>query len=279
MKLAAIAIPVSLFIAVTSAQGRSLAERAQPYLESARAAGSAFVNVSAASGMPNISADSLVTAFGSNLAPRTEVGVAPYPTALGGATIQVTDALGVTRTAQLLYVSPAQIDYLMPAGTASGTATIHIVGQNGTDLSSSAQIQTVAPGLFTANANGSGVIAATAYRLVDLRLPGPVTVFQCGADPGSCVSVPIDIGVDAPVFVTLYMTGLRGRTGDSDVSVTIGGQSVPIRSITPGDDSGALAGIDQVVVLLPLSLRGSGEVDVVVTVGATRSNTGRINIQ
>jgi len=49
-----------------------------PYLESAQAAGDAFVNVSSASGMPNISADSRVTAIGANLAQRTEASGPPY---------------------------------------------------------------------------------------------------------------------------------------------------------------------------------------------------------
>lgn len=257
----------------------SLADRAKPYLEKARATGSAFVTVSAASGLPNLSADSLVSAFGSNLAPRTEIGVAPFPTSLGGISLQVVDSAGIIRLAQLLYVSPTQIDYLIPAGTAAGTATMNIADGTGSVLSSTGQIQRVAPGLFTANANGQGVIAATAYRMVDLVRPAPVTLFQCGDAPGTCVSVPIDVGVDAPVYVTLYTTGLRGRSDDSEVSVTIAGQRVLVRSITSEDDSTGLAGIDEVVIGIPISLRGTGEADLVVSAGTATSNAGRINIQ
>ena len=257
----------------------ALLERAKPYLDAARAAGNAFVSVSAASLIPNLAPDSLGSALGDNLAPRTEIGTAPYPTSLGGISLTVVDSTGVTRVAQLLYVSPNQINYVVPAGTATGNATMNILDGAGNFQSSTSQIQAVAPGLFTANEDGKGVVAATAYRLVDLQIQGPVRVYQCLDAPGSCVSVPMDTGLDAPVFVTFYTTGLRGRSSDSALNVTIGGQSIPVRSISSLDDSGPSAGIDQVLVVLPLSLRGSGEVDVLISVDGTTSNNGTINTQ
>lgn len=257
-----------------------LKQRVQPYLDSARAAGSAFVSISAASGMPNLSPDSLATAIGSNLAARTEVGTAPYPTTLGGISLQVVDSAGAIRLAPLLYVSPQQVNYLIPASTLPGSATMNIVDSSGNSLSSTAQIQTVAPGLFTANEDGMGVVAATAYHTI---APGtrqfPVQVYQCLDRPGTCKSVPIDLGIDTPTFVDLFMTGLRGRSNDSAVTLTIGSQTVAIDSITDDDDAGAAAGIDEVLVGLPLSLRGSGEVNVVISVDGKTSNTARINIQ
>jgi uncharacterized protein (TIGR03437 family) len=256
-----------------------LLERAKPYLEAAQAAGNAFVNVSSASGLPNIAADSLATVFGSSLAQTTETGAAPYPTSLGGISLQVVDKNGVLRLAQLLYVSPSQINYLIPAGTSPGLTTTNIVEAAGNILTSTAQIQSVAPGLFTANGNGQGVVSVTAYRLVDLVISAPVIVYQCLDVPGTCQSVPINLGVDSPVFVTFYTTGLRGRSSDAAVSVSIGSQSVAVRSITSGDDSSVAAGLDAILVGLPLSLRGSGEVDVVILVDGMSSNHGTINIQ
>jgi uncharacterized protein (TIGR03437 family) len=114
---------------------------------------------------------------------------------------------------------------------------------------------------------------------VDLQIPGPVTVYQCGGTPVTCQSVPIDVGLDSPVYVTFYTTGLRGRSSDAAVSVTIGGQSVPVRSIIADDDSRVQAGVDEIAVVLPLSLRGSGEVEVVISVDGATSNRGTINIQ
>jgi uncharacterized protein (TIGR03437 family) len=258
---------------------QTLEQRARPYLVSALAAGNAFVSVSAASGMPNLAAESLATIFGPNLAPRTATGTASYPTTLGGISLHVVDSAGVDRPAQLLYVSPAQINYIVPAGTATGTAGVNIVNQSGGMLRGAAQIQKTAPGLFTANANGEGVVAATAYStVIPTTMTYPVEVFECGSAPGSCFSVPIDPGVDRPVSVVLYATGLRGRSSDSAVKVTIGGTQVAVVSIGSFDSSDRFAGIDQVTITGLLNLRGSGEVDIVISADGATSNTGRINI-
>jgi uncharacterized protein (TIGR03437 family) len=229
--------------------------------------------------MPNIAPDSLATAFGSNLAPRMETGSAPYPTMLGGISLRVVDSAGAARLAPLLFVSPAQLNYLVPKDTAPGTATIEIVDASGNALTSHSQIQTVAPGLFTANANGQGVVAAKAIQTIaPADFGGPVPVYECGSAPGSCVSVPIRLGIDTPIFVTFYATGLRGRSSDAAVKVRIDGQDVPVRSISAADDASAQAGVDEVTVVLVLSLRNSGETDVTIAVHGTTSNAGRINV-
>jgi uncharacterized protein (TIGR03437 family) len=264
---------------LAGAQTGTLRDRAKPYLESALDAGQSFAIVSAASAMPNISQDSLAAVLGQNLSSQTATGTAPYPTSLGGISLQVVDSAGAVRVATLLYVSPEQINFLVPPGTAAGTATINI--NNGTDnpLTGTAQIQAVAPALFTANENGQGVVSATAYRTVlPTTLAVPIAVYQCLDAPGSCQSVPIGLGVDTPVFVTVNATGLRGRSGDAAVHLTIAGQQVTIQTINALDDGGANAGIDQLFFPVPLSLRSSGEVDMIVTVDGTTSNTARINI-
>jgi uncharacterized protein (TIGR03437 family) len=92
------------------------------------------------------------------------------------------------------------------------------------------------------------------------------------------VSVPISLGVDVAAFVTVNATDLRGRSSDAAVQLTIGEQKVAIQSINALDDSGPSAGVDQLFFPVPLTLRGSGEVDMVVTVDGTTSNTARINI-
>lgn len=259
---------------------QTLEMRAKPYLVSALAAGNAFVSVSAASGMPGLAAESLATIFGPNLAPRTAIGSPPYPANLGGISLHIVDSAGVDRSAQLLYVSPAQINYIVPAGTATGSAAVNIVNGARDVLRGAAQILRTAPGLFTANANGEGVVAATAYAVaIPTTLAYPVEVFQCGAAPGSCVSVPIDPGIDRPVAVVLYATGLRGRSSDSAVTVTIGGREVPVVSIGSYQPSDRFAGVDQVTITGLLGVRGIGEADIVIAADGAQSNAGKINIQ
>jgi len=218
---------------VAGAQTETLRDRAKPYLESALDAGQSFVVISAASAMPNMSADSLAAVLGQNLASQTATGTAPYATSLGGISLQVVDSAGAVRVAPLLYVSPTQINFLVPPGSAAGTATVNIVNGTANPLTGTAQIQAVAPGLFTANENGQGVVSATAYRTVlPTTLAVPIAVYQCLDAPGSCQSVPISLGVDTPVFVTVNATGLRGRSSDSAVHLTIGGSRLQCRRST-----------------------------------------------
>ena len=277
MKVSAVILSV---LAVAAMGGQSIRERVQPSLLRALDSGSSFVGVSAASGDPVVAPSSLVSLYGPSLATQTALAQAPYPTSLGGVSAQVTDSAGNSKPAQLLYVSPEQINLVMPPGVAAGPATVSLSNGGGT-LRGGVQNQAVAPALFTANMNGQGVVAATAYRSIapNPAVAGPVAVFQCGTAPDSCQSVPIDPGLDTPVTITLYATGLQGRSSDSAVTLTIGTMMVPIKSITSLDGGGPMAGIDEVTFLLVLNLRGSGEVNIFLTVDGVNSNTARINIQ
>jgi uncharacterized protein (TIGR03437 family) len=172
------------------------------------AAGDSFVVVSAASGAPVVAPGSLASLLGPSLASRTEAGSAPYLTSLGGVGVQIVDSSGKSGALRLLYVSPEQINFFVPSDIASGAATINIINGTGNVPSGTVHVQPVAPALLTANGNGQGVVAATAYATaIPSTITAPVPVFQCGAAPGSCVGVPIDPGVDRPVTITLYGTG------------------------------------------------------------------------
>jgi uncharacterized protein (TIGR03437 family) len=262
-----------------AAPQQSMAERVKPYLDRALASGSAFVTVSAASGTPAVAPGSLASIFGPNVAAQTASGTAPYPTSLGGVSLQIVDAAGTSQSAELLYVSPGQINYFVPANTAAGNATISLTNGTGNVLSGTAMVQALAPALFTANGDGEGVVAANAYRtVIPTGVATPTDVFQCGTTPGSCVAVPIDVGLDAPVTVTAYATGVLGSSDTAAVTVTIGSTVLPV-SVTSMDSSGPLAGINLVTFGLPLGLRGSGTVDIFLTVDGMPSNHAQIDIQ
>src|SRR5690348_1284044 len=149
-----------LFLAAAAMRGQTMKERVQPYLAQALDAGGSFAAVSAASGDPRLAPNSLGSLYGPNIAAQTAFGVAPYPTNLGGVSVQVVDSAGNSQAAPLLYVSPEQINFVMPSGMADGPATINV--SNGASmLTGSVRNQSVAPALFTANMNGQGVVAAT----------------------------------------------------------------------------------------------------------------------
>jgi uncharacterized protein (TIGR03437 family) len=121
------------------------------------------------------------------------------------------------------------------------------------------------------------VAAATAVRrIAGSDVSGDVQVFKCDASGANCAAVPIDTGLDAPVYLTLYGTGIRNRSSLDNVTVTIGGVKVPVLYAGP---QGSYPGLDQVNVALTLELRGKGEVDAVLTVDGQTANPVRIAIQ
>jgi uncharacterized protein (TIGR03437 family) len=184
--------------------------------------------------------------------------------------VSVTDSQGVSRQAVVIYASPQLINFVVPDGTAAGVATLTITGGSTTQVATTT-IQNVVPRLFSMNSNGMGVAAAIALQT---QRQTPVPVFQCGAS--GCVSVPIDLNIGGPTFLSLYGTGIRNRSSLTNVKVTINGASVPVlyAGVQP-----TYAGLDQVNVSLPLTLRGAGESNVVVTVDGQISNAVTINIR
>lgn len=223
-----------------------------------------------------VAPESLASLYGANLAAAAAVAPShPLPLSLGGATVMVTDAAGAQRQAALHYVSPTQINLLVPAGTAAGTARFTVTSA-GRSQEFAGTVAPVAPRLYTMNGAGTGVAAATAIAVADAapNVQNPVAVFRCTAS--GCVALPIRLSAGTTVYVTLYGTGIRGRSALPRVSVTVNGMSVAAlyAGPTPGYD-----GLDQVNVPLPLSLRGSGEADVVLAVEGQSSNVAKLLIE
>ena len=236
----------------------------------------AFRVQSAAASSTTVAPDSLASMFGANLAASTDRATTlPLPTSLAGVNALVKDSAGVERSAPLIYVSPGQINFIVPAGTAPGVATFSIANGAAT-VTAPARVQNTAPALFSMNGTGIGVAAATAIRtqVANPQLQTPVPVFEC--DHAGCVAMPIDLGLDTPIFLTLYGTGIRNRSNLDGVKVTIHGVSVPVMFAGPQPD---FLGLDQVNVALPLELRGSGQSEVVLTMDGQASNAVTINVR
>jgi uncharacterized protein (TIGR03437 family) len=220
---------------------------------------------SAAAPLSAVAPNSLASMYGTNLTAGT---------ALAGVTLTVTDSNGVMRIAPILYASSTQINFVVPDGSSSGPASFQATS-GATTQTAAGTIQPVAPALFSMNGAGNGVAAATAIRVqaANPLLQSPVSVFQC--DSSGCVSVPIDLGLDTPVYVSFYGTGIRNRTSLANVDVKINNISVPVLYAGPAP---GFTGLDQVNVGLLLTLRGSKETNVVLTVDGQKSNTVTINI-
>jgi uncharacterized protein (TIGR03437 family) len=160
-----------------------------------------------------VSPASMVSAFGSDLAPRLEVATSiPLPTVLADTELRVRDSAGIERTAPLIAVSPGQVNYLVPEDTTPGPASVTVTNGGRVAGSGTLLVDTVAPGIFTANANGAGAAAAVAVRIAPDGSQTPQLLFDCSAGPGRCAPVTIDFGGPGDqVVVLLFGTGIRGR--------------------------------------------------------------------
>ncbi len=185
---------------------------------------------------------SWVALFGEHLAPRFFMP-AGLTQAAELTSVTITDRNGLTKPATLQFVSPNHINILMPDNLASGPGRLQVRTWLGsTELP--IEMQPVAPALFTANASGSGLAAATWLRV----LPDGTRT------EGFVSTEPLDLSA-GQLYLSFYGSGIRNQTS---ASVRIGGSPVPVLGALA---QGQFAGLDQVVVgPLPNSLAGRGEV-------------------
>ncbi len=231
--------------------------------------------VSSANFQPGpVAPQELVTAFGTGFASQEITAQSqPLPPILGDTSIAITDSTGTVRTAPLVYVSPAQASFLIPAGAASGAASLTVMRAGTVVLTGKITIAAIAPGLYSMNSNGAGVAAAVALQANGAGTLGQLQVFSCqpGA-PLSCLSSPLSLS-GGTVYLSLYGTGIRGA---SAVQAFVAGQSVPVLYAGP---QGNFAGLDQVNLSLPPTLAGTGEASVYIVADGTASNMVTIKLQ
>jgi uncharacterized protein (TIGR03437 family) len=135
-----------------SIQPRGGADRAQLGTLGAHAGAAVMTSVSAAAGEA-VAPDSLVSGYGLNL---------------GSGVVEVKDASGAVRTAAVLYASPLQINYVLPAGTAPGLAEVVVRSDARATAWGTARVQAIAPALF----NASEMVRAGERRFLILYATG-----------------------------------------------------------------------------------------------------------
>jgi uncharacterized protein (TIGR03437 family) len=231
------------------------------------------VALSTAGQVEPFAAQSIVSAYGTNLAAGTAPATSlPLPTSLDGTTVTVKDSAGVARIAPLFYVSPSQVNFEIPADTATGTATVSIQNQGGTVQTATIQIGNVSPGLFQLNPP-NGLVAAWELPVVSGTQQPLQPVYQIVS--GSVVALPINLGPSTEqVYLEMYGTGIRDA---QNVTVTVANMSVPVLYSGPAP---GFAGEDQVNVgPMPQSLAGAGSVTIVLTADGQAANVVNVTIQ
>jgi len=140
----------------------------------------------------------------------------------------------------------ASMDVEVPNGLTPGQpASIIIQSRNGLSQGT-VPIDSVAPGLFSANHDGKGVAQATLLRVDGDGNEDSEQVFQC-AD--TCTALPIDFGDDSDtLYLQMTATGLRGEPDLSQFQVLVNGQAATVVSAAA---QGISPGIDQLTIQLP----------------------------
>ena len=230
------------------------------------------VKLSTAGQVEPFAAESIVSAYGTNLASGTAIAMnLPLPTSLAKTTVTVTDSAGVARLASLFYVSPTQVNCEIPAGTATGKAIVSITNQNQITQTETIEIGNVSPGLFALNS--AGLVAALALPVISGAQQPLQPVYQIVSE--KVVALPINLGASTDqMYLEMYGTGIRHA---NTVTVTAGGLNVPVlfAGAAPG-----YAGEDQVNIgPLPRALAGLGNVNIVLTADGQAANTVNVTIQ
>ncbi|MCH7977835.1 MAG: S8 family serine peptidase [Acidobacteria bacterium] len=219
------------------------------------------------SGSPLVSAGSLITIFGTQMADTTAVAqTVPLPLSLGGVTV----TFGGNQ-APLLFVSPNQINAQVPVELAGRTSAQLVVEING--LSSVPEfvlLSPAAPGIFTLDQSGGGrgaILHASDASLVTPAQPArPGEFLELFATGLGTTSPPVDTGIPAS-------SNPLSRTQTTPF-VTIGGISAPV---TFSGLAPTFVGLYQVNIQVPFGV-SAGEHDLVLSSNGVNSNPVTIAI-
>ena len=222
--------------------------------------------VSAASYQPVVAPDSLASLFGSGLANSTATATLDpngnLPTKLAGVSVEIN-----ATPAPLLYVSPGQINFLVPATTDPGSAGVLVRTPSGSALQGSLQVRQVAPALFSRDASGTG--------------PGAILNAATFTGPPFLVETLQNSGDDKRTRLAVFATGLRfagnpsQNPNESNVAVQVQARDSSGNSynVEYAGSAPGFFGLDQINLTLPPELDGAGVISLAITADNFLSNT------
>jgi len=228
--------------------------------------------VSAASYQPVVAPNSLASLFGSGYSDSTVSAQldanGQLPTKLGGVSVLIN---GVA--AELLFVSPLQINLLVPAGTDIGAADVVVqTSTPGKQFRYSMQVRNVAPALFSRDASGHG--------------PGAILNAATFAAEPFLVETPENPGSDKRTRLAVFGSGLRyaGNALRDPAKVNVAGQvqardaAGRVYTVEYAGPAPGFFGLDQINLLVPAAVDGTGEVSLTITADNAVSNNVTFNM-
>jgi uncharacterized protein (TIGR03437 family) len=269
--------PVTLYVAGNAANGNGSPTGDQIYTSSVQlmpaipaapsvTAGNMVSAATSAAGP--VAPNSWVTVYGSNLSVTTRSwadsdfvnGGLPY--SLDGVSVLL---FGAPRLAYVGYVSPTQVNFLLPSDLTPATVMVQVRNPAGITTAGPLTVQASAPQFFTAD--GKSVLGAHANgTLLSKTAPAApgetITVYATGCGPVSPGLIPAQLPISAASVATAPQ-------------VTIGG--APATVAFAGVVAGA-AGLYQINVQVP-SGAANGDLPLVVQVGTASSAPVLVTVQ
>jgi uncharacterized protein (TIGR03437 family) len=229
--------------------------------------------VSGAGGL-DIARGAFALAYGPVLADHDATAFGPKaPLKLGGISIQVTDALGVTRPAGIFWASEGwgQTNFVIPDQSAVGPARMTVVRQDGSTTGTNISIADTAPGFVTGHSCRGPAMGSATQVFADGRT-STTKISSCKGFDCRTIAVPVAAG--ATTRVRIFSSGFRHTRSASEIEMRIAGVRVPVVSFGPTDNPGQ----DQVTLEIPSRLYGIGETDLICHLNGRISNATRIRI-
>jgi uncharacterized protein (TIGR03437 family) len=221
--------------------------------------------VNGASFTAPVSPGSIISIFGTNLAPSTAgSNGAPLLTSLSGVTVEVNGA-----PVPLYVVTPGQINAQLPYEVAAGAAALVVATDSGRSAPAAFTVSSAAPGIFV-YAGSSRAIAANQ----DGTLNSPDNpesrgrVIVCYVTGLGTVDPPVPTGLSAPLDVL--------SRASAQVSATIGGAPAPVdfAGLAPG-----FVGLGQINVTVPDEAASGAAIPLIIEIAGQKSQPATISIR
>ncbi|MFN0122319.1 MAG: hypothetical protein ACKV2V_17625, partial [Blastocatellia bacterium] len=226
--------------------------------------GGQIVAVNAASYTSPLAPGSIAAAFGTQLAARAESAPSlPLPDNLTGTAVRLVDSQGAERRAPLFFVSPGQVNYLVPENMPAGATQIIVTNGDTVVARGEFQVAACSPAIFTALSSGRGApVALSTYDGVS---------YESVVNPDMSART-VELGsVWKPNYLVLFGTGLRHATNPR---IRLGGVDLTPLYVGPQN---SFAGLDQINLRIPSNTRG-GLTDLTISADGMTSNIVQLKL-
>jgi uncharacterized protein (TIGR03437 family) len=213
----------------------------------------------------------IVVLFGTGLGPSTLTVATPskgfFPTSLAGTTVSFN---GIA--APIYYVSSTIVAAIVPYGVyGQQSVPVSVSYQGKTSLVTTVPVAATAPGIFTADASGTGQAAALNQNLTLNSTSNPASVGSVVTFYGTGEGQTTPGGVDGKIA-----TGPTYPSPVQNYSVTVGGIPAVIDYL--GAAPTLVAGVIQFNVEIPTGVPGGSAIPVVLKIGGVVSQTVTIAV-